>query len=265
METLEVLQQCTVEGAVVKLPNIQLDRKDYEQEKKKLELIGGKWKGGKVAGFVFPTDPTALLEQIAGGENRNLKKEFQFFATPAALADRMVNIAGLKEGDNVLEPSAGQGAIMEAVYRAFPRTMEGPNDKPSVSLEYCELMDVNRSVISQKLSANKNWTGRTSWLSDDFFDAKPYAPFDAVIANPPFTKNQDIDHIRKMFEVVKPGGRIVTIASPSWTFGSQKKQVEFREWLDEIGAEQEELPQGTFKESGTNIKAVLLVIDKPAA
>ena len=41
----QVLQDCTIEGNVVKLPNIQLDRKDYQEVAKALELIGGKWKG----------------------------------------------------------------------------------------------------------------------------------------------------------------------------------------------------------------------------
>ena len=44
----EVLQNCTVEGTVIKLPNTQLDRKLYQEVAKSLELIGGKWKGGKV-------------------------------------------------------------------------------------------------------------------------------------------------------------------------------------------------------------------------
>ena len=86
----EVLQNCTVEGTTVKLPNVQLDRKLYQEVAKALELIGGKWKGGKVFGFVFATDPTDLLDQIANGEKRNLKKEFQFFATPEKLADELV-------------------------------------------------------------------------------------------------------------------------------------------------------------------------------
>ena len=47
----EVLQKCTIEGNIVKLPNVQLDRNEYLEVKKALELIGGKWKGGKVFGF----------------------------------------------------------------------------------------------------------------------------------------------------------------------------------------------------------------------
>ena len=38
----QVLQNCTVDGNVVKLPNIQLERKLYQEVAKALKLIGGK-------------------------------------------------------------------------------------------------------------------------------------------------------------------------------------------------------------------------------
>ena len=60
METLEILKNSKVEGNIIKLPQGQLDRQQYLEVKKKLELIGGKWKGGKVMGFVFEEDPTDL-------------------------------------------------------------------------------------------------------------------------------------------------------------------------------------------------------------
>jgi hypothetical protein len=51
--------------------------------------------------------------------------------------------------------------------------------------------------------------------------------------------------------------------SPSWIFGSQNKQVKFREFLDyDVKSVYEELPAGLFKESGTNIKTMLVVIEK---
>ena len=79
MKKIEVLQNCKVEGNIVKLPENQLDRKVYLEVKKSLELIGGKWKGGKVFGFVFNSDPTDLLNKIANGEKRNLKKRISIF------------------------------------------------------------------------------------------------------------------------------------------------------------------------------------------
>lgn len=244
MEALEVIKQCTVEGMVVKLPAIQLDRKQYQEVAKKLELIGGKWKGGKVAGFVFQEDPTAYIEKLIDGANVNLKKEYQFFGTPAALADEMVDLAELSNEEEILEPSGGQGAIIKAIHRATwdARTV----------FTY-EAMPLNQTMLDKIVGVRL--------LGDDFI--KCDTSFNKIIANPPFTKNQDIDHIMHMWECLRPGGRIVTLSSKSWQQGSQKKQIAFQEWLDEVGATVKEVPAGTFKESGTNIATLLLIIDKP--
>lgn len=240
----DVLQQCTVEGNVVKLPSQQLDRKLYLEVAKALELIGGKWKGGKVFGFVFPIDPTDLLEQIAQGEKRNLKKEFQFFATPRLLAMSMATALELKPQHTVMEPSAGQGALIAAVNALHPQPVD------------CyELMDVNRIMLQKS-------TCRFNLIGEDFLTHDESKKYDRIIANPPFSKNQDIEHIRKMYSCLNENGRIVTVASESWVNGSQKKQEEFRNWLDEIKAKIFPVEKGTFKESGTEVGARLVIIDK---
>lgn len=239
----EVLQKCTVDGLVVKLPDFQLERKLYQDVAKALELIGGKWKGGKVFGFIFQTDPTDLLDQIANGEKRNLKKEFQFFGTPLELAIVLTAHADLKSTDKILEPSAGQGAIIKAI------------NKATSSIPDCyELMEVNR-IILKKSGLSFNLIG------DDFLQhtGKMY---DKIIANPPFAKNQDIDHLLKMYDHLKVRGRLVCITSNSWANGSQKKQVEFRAWLDKVDAKVYDIEAGAFKESGTMVGGKIVVIYK---
>lgn len=244
---IQTLQNCQVEGKIVKLPLGQLERQDYMEVKKKLELIGGKWKGGKVTGFVFEEDPTELLNQIANGGNRNLKKEFQFFGTPDALADRLVDLAELREGHYILEPSAGQGAIIKAINRHI-RGEE----------IFCfELMPLNQ-IFLRKLSY-------VVILGEDFLLSKHNKQFDRIIANPPFSKNQDVDHILKMYEVLKPGGRIVSIAGKHWQYSSNKKEKAFRDWLDKVEAKIIEIEAGEFKESGTSVATVIIVINKKAA
>jgi hypothetical protein len=64
MKVEEILQQCTVNENIVKLPNVQLDRKTYLDVAKKLNLIGGKWKGGKISGFVFEVSATNVAASI---------------------------------------------------------------------------------------------------------------------------------------------------------------------------------------------------------
>jgi len=239
----QVLQQCKVESNIVKLPNIQLERKLYLEVKKVLELIGGKWKGGKISGFVFPTDPTYLLEEITKGEKRNLKKEFQFFATPEKLADELVYLADLKQHDTILEPSAGQGAIIRAI-----------NKVCNVIPDCFELMDVNTIIL------NKSGL-RFNLIGDDFFKHNGNK-YTKIIANPPFTKNQDIDHLKEMYKCLSSDGRLVCITSKSWVNGSQKKQVKFKNWLDDIGAEVIDIEKGTFKDSGTMVGGKIVIIDK---
>lgn len=241
----EVLKNCTIEGNVLKLPNVQLDRKLYMEVAKALELIGGKWKGGKIFGFVFQTDPSDLLENIANGKKRNLKKEFQFFATPETLANKLVYLADLKQHDTILEPSAGQGAIIKAI-----------NEVCDVVVDCYELMEVNRIVLN-KSNLNFNLIG------DDFLNHNNSKTYSKIIANPPFTKNQDIDHLRLMYNSLSRGGRLICITSNSWVNGSQKKQVEFAEWLRNINAEILDIEPGTFKESGTNVGGKIVIINKP--
>lgn len=247
---IEVLQACTVDGMTVKLPSIQLDRKLYQEVAKSLELIGGKWKGGKIMGFVFPHCPKELLTQISTGEKRNLKKEYQFFGTPDKLADKLVQLADIDSPDLVvLEPSAGQGAIVKAILRK----------QPDLLVHTFELMDINRTFLGKIKDC--------IILGNDFLTAENtghylYNTFNRVIANPPFSGNQDIDHICKMYLCCKPGGKIVTIAGKHWQIGQEKKCQQFREWLREINAEIIEVPAGEFKESGTSIATCIIIINK---
>ena len=243
MDKIAVLRQCTVEGTIVKLPPIQLERNLYLEVKKALDLIGGKWKSGKTQGFVFEQDPTDLLAQLAGGGNRNLKKEFQFFETPAELADRLVELADIGDVDTILEPSAGQGAIVKAIHRKFPdRTVFG-----------YEIMDLNRSFLTR--------IERFCLIGSDFL-AECRGSFDVIVANPPFAKNQDIDHIRHMYDRLNPGGRLVSIASTHWHAANGNKEQAFRKWLAEQNAEILPVKAGEFKQSGTMVAASIIIIRK---
>jgi 16S rRNA G1207 methylase RsmC len=93
-------------------------------------------------------------------------------------------------------------------------------------------------------------------------DVFPDSKFNAIIANPPFAKNQDIDHIKIMYNALATGGRMVTISSQHWAHSKNKKETEFRDWLNEVSAEVIEIEKGRFKESGTLVGAYIIVIDK---
>lgn len=244
MDKLQVLSECSIEDNIVKLPAIQLERKLYEEVAKAINLIGGKWKGGKISGFVFNEDPTDLLKQIQSGVKKDIKKEYQFFATPARLAAKMVRLAEIDQYDCICEPSAGQGAIIKEIHNAHPNTL----------VHYCELMELNRNFLI-KLS-------NTTYLKDNFLLMNTPTLFHKIIANPPFSQNQDIQHIMHMWKCLAPGGRIVTISSKHWEYSNNKKEQAFKAFLEDNNAIIQSLPPETFKDSGTNVSANLLIIDK---
>ncbi|MCU7556096.1 hypothetical protein OCL06_16005 [Alteromonas sp. ASW11-19] len=86
--------------------------------------------------------------------------------------------------------------------------------------------------------------------------------FDKIIANPPFTKNQDIDHLGHMTSLLSEAGRVCCITSTHWQHANTAKCQAFREWLNLVGASVKDIPAGTFAESGTNIATARIVIDK---
>lgn len=244
MQITEILKQCTVHGMIVRLPAGQLERNDYLEVKKALELIGGSWHGGKTQGFVFKEDPSDYLSQLCEGEKINLKKEFQFFGTPPALADRLVELAELQPEHTVLEPSAGQGAIVNAIHRIFPEMV----------VDCYELMDLNRSFLEK--------IPNTCIIGSDFITEEKETVYDCIIGNPPFSKNQDIDHVYEMCRCAQNGGRVVSIMSNHWRFTSGRKELEFQKFIEDSGSEIYEIEEGAFKESGTSISACIVVINK---
>jgi selenocysteine lyase/cysteine desulfurase len=64
-----------------------------------------------------------------------------------------------------------------------------------------------------------------------------------------------------MFSMLKSGGRLVSITSVSWTTGTQKKQVAFREWLNNHGAVVFLNEAGAFKSSGTTVATATIILN----
>ena len=240
----EILKHCTLEDGVLKLPQVQFNKKSYAEAKKWIEEAGGSWQGWKVQGFTFPFNPERVFSILKDGKRCNLQQDYQFFETPADVADWLVMLAGgIHEDDTVLEPSAGRGALIKAIHRACP----------SVTVECYELMPENREFLH---------TLSNVILLDEDFTKDSVGHYTKIIANPPFSSNQDIDHVRLMYDRLEEGGTLAAITSQHWKFASEKKCIEFREWLKEVHGEVFEISAGEFKESGTSINTMAVVIKK---
>ena len=244
MEVIDIIKQCSADGNILRLPKMELSREDYLAVKKAIEKYGGKWKGGKTFGFVFANrDAADVIDSMVNGV-ADIKKDFQFFATPSDVADLMVAKLEIQPYEKILEPSAGNGALINAVLRLHS----------DITIDCYELNPLNRKVLEKMANVNV--------LGDDFTKRLDNEEYDVIIANPPFSKNQDIIHLMKMWNNLRYGGRIACITSTHWMFANDAKNVEFREWILGKCVFQHKFPNGTFKESGTDIATILLIFEK---
>ncbi len=141
-----------------------------------------------------------------------------FFPTPTTLADEMVRRADIRAGNTVLEPSAGKGDLADAVLARHPHA------KVSV---------VERWVSLQNILRAKGYL----LVGEDFMETNG-ALYDRIIMNPPFE--------RHAFGLLRPGGKLVAIASEGLFSRTGRKEIEFREWLESVGGESEKFDGGAF-------------------
>lgn len=244
-QLIESLKKCRVDGNTLFLPPISDGMlPNYAEVKKALLNAGGKYKKNT---FVFASDAQPFIDRLTSGESVNIKKEFQYFPTPSDISDWLVSLAEIKPGYSILEPSAGQGAIVNAIHRTLPDSV----------VDCCELMPENQVVLSKIVNS--------TFICGNFLEIGKewHGAFDRILANPPFSKNQDVFHIRKMYDCLKPGGRMVSVASKHWKLSDNETESKFRKWIKSKKAEVKDIEAGRFKESGTMISCCAIVIDKP--
>jgi len=206
-EQLNILEDWKIEWNKFYL-QWQLDRKQYVDINKVLETIWLKWNRKEKAHIIewFTEDELkeAIQEVVEGWELETLeeiKKRFQYYPTPKEVAEYLVELADIQEWDTILEPSAGQWAIA----KYFPK-------ENNISL--VELNKDNYKILKE----NINFTDNIN--NEDFLEYKSTS-FDKIIANPPFSKSQDVKHILHMYNLLKKWWRIVSIASSG---------VKYRTW-----------------------------------
>ena len=250
-EILSILAMCLIEENVVYLPKVQLERKAYLEVNKHLEHLGGKW-NRKAKGHIFDSDPADSFENmLLTGETTDFKKELQFFETPINLAKMMVEMLELETSEYVREPSAGKGAIVKAI-----KEYEKENDLV-LGYRITEIAETYWKYLVREYEKDVNTD--VCWY--DFLKTDSRIA-NKIIMNPPFTKQQDIDHILHAYSLLNPGGILVSVVSEAPFFRENKKSTDFRQFLHYNDAEIIKNPEGTFKASGTRVKTRLIKIKK---
>lgn len=166
----------------------------------------------------------------------------QLFQTPPDLAARLVALLGeLPPGARILEPSAGLGRILDALKSAIG------NRQSAIDTTAVEVApDCARELFTQDRPG-------VTIKQRDFLTCTPaeLGLFDYVAMNPPFTMRADIRHILHARQFLKPGGRLAALCLDTPERAAKLKH-HCAEWIA--------IPAGTFKQEGTRVPTVLLMM-----
>jgi len=247
-----VLSRATIEPRAVILNDPDLDRALYREVDQFLLALGGKW-SRQARAHQFPAGTGAVEDAIREGQALDRVRTYEQFYTPVSLAEWMMirvgEVVQFKRGVHVLEPSAGCGALIREPLRC------------GVMVSAIEI-DPDSAISLSSLVG----PGSAVWCQD-FLEWEPVdrPPVDVVLMNPPFSRGQDVAHVRRAFGFLRPGGVLVAITSPHWTFAQDRTSEEFRQWFEALGGEVWDLPSGSFKQSGTGVETRMIRIVKPGA
>ena len=203
----------------------------------------------KAKAFYFATQKKTSKNKSAEGTD--------YYATPEPLGLKMVEWADPKSGENMMEPSAGHGAIA----RWMPDYTRNTVVEPSYVLQPALQRNVsNANVVNSK-----------------FEELDLHNKFGSIVMNPPFGSGgkKAVEHLAKAFRHLNDGGRIVAII-PDDTSTATKKRFEKWFYGDETGKTKAErdgvtngilratihLPAVTFERADTNIRTKVIIIDR---
>ena len=215
---------------------------------------GGKERDARQAKMSEYEEAKALYHTNLKKTSKNKSQEGQdYFATPEPLGFKMIrDWAKVPEGGDVLEPSAGHGAIARFA----------PEKSKLTALEPMQ-------GLFSKLKVNAG-SGRLE--QTNFENLDKVNSYDSVVMNPPFGKGGKtaIEHIQKAFNNhLRDRGRIVAIVPEGNAM--QKRLDDFFNGENEKGKLKNPdavkraeitLPSVTFERAGTKVRTKVIVIDK---
>lgn len=183
--------------------------------------------------------------QQKNSKRRDQREGVDYFATPEPVGFKMVEWANIQKGDNVLEPSAGHGAIA----RFMPPQSNITMIEPSYNL-------------SQR-AALANGTARI--INDTFESLHLSNKYDAIVMNPPYGSGGKtaIDHVAKAAKHLREGGRIVALI-PRGGMADKRlaAYLESDDARDLFRVASIDMPASTFERAGTSVNTQIIVLEK---
>lgn len=216
-------------------------RRDDLVEKANLELAD--YYGEVLPDAVPPKhDPRDL-------RSTELSTKLQFYATPPEVVTRLLTAdLYLPAGARVLEPSAGEGAIVRGLLRM------GRVGRVDAVEVHPDRVSVLRGIGDERLEVHA--ANFLTWQSTPVYDL--------VVMNPPFHGTHWMAHVTHAFEMLRVGGTLVAVLPVTAEVGTTKKHVTFRAWAEGHSRydriDFRDLPAESFASSGTRVNTVVLTM-----
>ena len=225
----------------------------------------------------LPTDPDAARDALAEVERLSAllpsqtrrtaeQNDYQQFSTPAAYAALCAWVSGVGEGDRVLEPSAGTGALCTFALAS------------GATVHANELSDRRADLLAALLAeAGQDPSQTLTRENADHLDAilAPSVRADVVLMNPPFSMTAGrlgrrrvptvgTDHVLQALRRLEPGGRLVAVLSA----GVRRDKPTHRPFFQALDANpfrlcaDVEVAGAVYCPYGTSVRTRLLVVDR---
>ena len=144
--------------------------------------------------WLFSYEPAPVLSDIVVSGCIPDQRAHQYYPTPRALAERLVELADIGLDDTVMEPSAGMGGLADLL----------PKD-----LTLCiEVAELHAKVLEAKGFS----TVRADFLA---WGTQQRHEFDRVVMNPPFSDGRWQAHVQHAAGMLSPRGRLAAILPSS--------------------------------------------------
>lgn len=218
---LNILRDLSLPDAVIGESTLalpQMDPKLYTKVASVLEACGIQWNRKRKTHVLSPDSLQELRAAVESGIYYDSARALEFFATAKETARDLALMLADKLRDEdapiVLEPSAGEGALICALLEVMPNARV-------VGVE----LDPRRArTLAERFAGDP----RVTIHQGDILTFS-HAGFDGVIMNPPFEAS--LSHVMHTFSLLKPTGTLVGIAMTT-----RKKDRDMALFLQQRGA-----------------------------
>jgi hypothetical protein len=155
----------------------------------------------------------------------------------------LVKNLDLFDGVDILLSSPGRLDVADAVKKVCPRAV-------------ITCVEPNPAIRERLELQGYALLGEGNFLSVDCWPG-----FDRIVSIPETIHRQDVNHVRHAFRMLKPGGRLVAVLTEIVL----RRTDALRKWLEAVGGEIEDLPDGLLFEddSSATMSARLITVTKP--